>query len=106
MSHQTIPCGSPAVQVRQRATVALAAAAFFQLLPSTSFSQTTAQLPEVTVREAAERADGPVQGYKASRSATFTKTDTPLKEVPASVSVVPAELMKDQVMQSMADVFR
>lgn len=106
MSHQTIPCGSPAVQVRQRATVALAAAAFFQILPSTSFSQTTAQLPEVTVREAAERADGPVQGYKASRSATFTKTDTPLKEVPASVSVVPAELMKDQVMQSMADVFR
>ena len=92
--------------LRRHTAVALATAAFFQLLPATVLSQTTGQLPEVTVRETAERADGPVQGYKASRSATFTKTDTPLKEVPASVSVVPADLMKDQVMQSMADVFR
>lgn len=63
-------------------------------------------LPQVNVQGQAERADGPVQGYRATRSATFTKTDTPLKEVPASVTVVPAELMKDQAMESMADVFR
>ena len=63
-------------------------------------------LQEVTVRANSERADGPVDGYRATRSATFTKTDTPLKEVPASVTVVPASLMKDQSMQSMADVFR
>jgi len=63
-------------------------------------------LPTVRVEALAERADGPVEGYRATRSATFTKTDTPLREVPASLSVVPAELIKDQAMQGMADVFR
>ena len=63
-------------------------------------------MPQVTVRDQAERPDGPVDGYRATRSATFTKTDTPLKEVPASISVVPAQLMKDQAMQSLADVIR
>ncbi len=63
-------------------------------------------LPEVKVQDQAESADGPVQGYRATRSSTFTKTDTPLNEVPASVSIVPAQLMKDQAMQSLGDVFR
>jgi catecholate siderophore receptor len=44
--------------------------------------------------------------YRATRSSTFTKTDTPLKEVPASITVVPAQLMKDQAMRSLADVVR
>jgi catecholate siderophore receptor len=47
-----------------------------------------------------------VNGYRATRSGTFTRTDTPLKEVPASVTVVPAQLMKDSAMQSMGDAFR
>src|SRR4051812_4225211 len=63
-------------------------------------------LPEVKVQGQAERADGPVTGYRANRSSTFTRTDTPLKDVPASVTVVPGELMKDQAMQGMGDVFR
>jgi catecholate siderophore receptor len=67
-------------------------------------SETT--LPEVKVQSQAERADGPVTGYRAERSSTFTKTDTPLKEVSASVSVVPAQMMKDAGMQSLGDVFR
>lgn len=63
-------------------------------------------LPQITVQGLAESAEGTVTGYRATRSATFTKTDTPLKEIPASVSVVPAELIKDQAMQSIADVLR
>lgn len=63
-------------------------------------------LAPVRVQERAEIADGPVLGYRATRSATFTKTDTPLKEVPASVSVITADLIKDQAMQGMADVLR
>ena len=63
-------------------------------------------VPHVTIQEHAERADGPVTGYRATRSSTFTKTDTPLKEVPASITVVPEQLMKDQAMQSLGDVFR
>jgi len=63
-------------------------------------------LPEVKVQDQAERADGPVDGYRATRSSTATKTDTPLKDVPASVTVVPAQLMEDQAMRGMGDVFR
>jgi catecholate siderophore receptor len=69
-----------------------------------AFAETT--LREVDVRAQPERADGPVQGYRANRSSTFTRTDTPLKEVPASVTVVPATLMKDQAMKGMEDVLR
>lgn len=85
---------------------------FLALAPGLTGAQTapapTATLPEITVREnvAAERADGPVQGYRATRSSTFTKTDSPLNEVPASVTVVPAQVMMDQAMQGMGDIFR
>ncbi len=65
-----------------------------------------ATLPEVVVPAAAERAGGAVEGYRATRSSTFTKTDTPLREVPASITVVPSDLIKDQGMRSMSDVFR
>lgn len=65
-----------------------------------------ATLPEVQVQGAPESANGPVAGYRATRSATFTKTDEPLKEVPASIAVVPSQLMKDQAMQGLSDVFR
>lgn len=69
-----------------------------------------ASLPEVKVKakapQAPERADGPVKGYRAERSATVTKTDTPLRDVPQSVQVVPEALVKDQGITSMAEVIR
>jgi iron complex outermembrane receptor protein len=43
-----------------------------------------------------ESATGPVPGYLASRSATGIKTDTPLKEIPQSISVVTADRVTDQ----------
>lgn len=43
-----------------------------------------------------ETATGPVKGIVATRSATGTKTDTPLIETPASISVVTADRMKQQ----------
>jgi len=89
---------------------AAAVAAVFGALPVVAFAQTEAAkdatLSEVEVRGEAERADGPVQGYRATRSSTATKTDTPLREVPASITVVPSSVIKDQAMQSMGDVFR
>lgn len=50
-------------------------------------------LPVVTVTASAEResAWGPVNGYVAKRSATGTKTDTPIIETPQSISVVTAD---------------
>lgn len=63
-------------------------------------------LPSVTVAAQAEVAGGPVQGYRATRSSTVTKTDTALRDVPQSVQVVSEELMADQAMTSMAQVMR
>ncbi len=55
-----------------------------------------ATLPEVRVRgqHDAETATGPVHGLAARRSATATKTDTPLIETPQSITVVTAEQIR------------
>jgi iron complex outermembrane recepter protein len=50
-----------------------------------------------------ENAWGPVQGYVAKRSASGTKTDTPLIETPQSVSIVTADQIKTTKPASMAD---
>jgi len=42
-----------------------------------------------------ERADGPVEGYRATRSATATRTDTPIEDIPQAISVVPKEVLDD-----------
>ncbi|MCI1035896.1 TonB-dependent siderophore receptor [Pseudomonas putida] len=42
-----------------------------------------------------ESAEGPVHGYKATRSATATRTDTDLRDIPQSIDVVPAQVIKD-----------
>jgi catecholate siderophore receptor len=56
-------------------------------------------LPKVRVEAAAE-------GYSTSSISTATKTDTPLLEVPQSVSVITQDLIQDQAMQSLTDVIR
>jgi catecholate siderophore receptor len=45
-------------------------------------------------------------GYVVPVISTATKTPTPLRDVPQSVSVVTKELIQDQVMMSMADVVK
>ncbi|KUL94901.1 hypothetical protein DK26_17080 [Bosea sp. WAO] len=59
-----------------------------------------------TIEVQGERANGPVDGYVARRSATATKTDTPLIETPQSVSVVPRAQMDDQGVQSVSQAVR
>nr|WP_286775511.1 TonB-dependent siderophore receptor [[Pseudomonas] sp. BICA1-14] len=44
--------------------------------------------------------------YKVERTKVATKTDTPLRNIPQSISVVTDEQIRDQDMQSMADVVR
>ncbi len=91
-------------QVKYRPLVVAFAACFGSTLPALVRAETT--LREVKVEAQAESADGPVQGYRATRSATATKTDTSLHEVPASLTVVPAQLMQDTAMQSVGDAAR
>lgn len=65
------------------------------------------QLPtQEIVSSQAERADGPVDGYVATRSATGTKTDTPILQIPQSVSVITADRMQDQGVQTVQDALR
>ena len=45
-------------------------------------------------------------GYAAAYSTTATKTNTLLRDIPQSITVVTRELIRDQSMQSMADVAR
>jgi iron complex outermembrane receptor protein len=84
----------------QEAAPAPAAAA------SSAASETT--LPAIRVKAAADResASGPVTGYSARRSATATLTDTPLNEVPQSITVITADQIKDQNAQTMQEVLR
>ncbi|MCQ2047490.1 TonB-dependent siderophore receptor [Stutzerimonas stutzeri] len=52
-------------------------------------------LEEMQVTASAERSDGPVQGYRATRSASATRTDTAIHDTPQSISVVPAQVVED-----------
>ena len=83
--------------------LSFAAPAWAQTSPETL---PAAQLPAIQVEaeRAAETADGPVEGYRATRSATGTKTDTPLKEVPQAVNVVPRQVIEDQQANRLVDV--
>lgn len=57
-------------------------------------------LPTIEVKGAARSA------YLTRQTTTATKTDTPLRDVPQSVSVITKNVIADQRMQSMADVTR
>lgn len=54
----------------------------------------------------AETATGPVRGYVATRSGTGTKTDTPLRETPQSITVVTADRIIDQGATTVQDALR
>jgi iron complex outermembrane recepter protein len=49
---------------------------------------------------------GPVKDYVAKNTATGMKTDTPLKEIPQSVSVVGAEQIRDQGAHNIQEALR
>lgn len=75
--------------------------------PSSAQPATNNAAAETTVdRQGGERANGPVVGYTAQRSATATKTDTPLLETPQSISVVPKDQFADQGSQTILEALR
>ena len=54
------------------------------------------RLDPITVEGRSESAYGPVDGYLAERSATATKTDTPIRDIPNSIQVVPRQVIEDE----------
>jgi iron complex outermembrane receptor protein len=89
-------------------TPRVAATLFTALAAAPALAQTASPVPlppiQVEAPAEAERADGPVEGYRATRSATGTKTDTPLKDVPQAVNVIPRQVIEDQQVGRLADV--
>ena len=93
------------LETRERPLAALIATLF--LAPAGALAQQAEQqLPEVRVRapEIRESAYGPVEGYRAERTGTATKTDTPIRDVPAAIQVVPKQVIQDQQATRIADV--
>ncbi|WP_332820562.1 TonB-dependent siderophore receptor [Pseudomonas sp.] len=54
-----------------------------------------AQLSDSIISASPELADGPVQGYRATRSASATRTDTAPSEIPQAISVIPSAVLDD-----------
>lgn len=52
-------------------------------------------LPTLEVRAFSELGAGPVRGYQATRSTSGTKTDTPLIDIPQTITVIPRALLED-----------
>lgn len=63
-------------------------------------------LPAVRVEVRQESATGPVPGYVAERSLTGTKTNTPITEIPQSISVIGRDELDDRGALSMVEALR
>lgn len=73
--------------------IGTAAVSAMMTLPVLAQEAETTVLEEVVVT--ADRQEGGAKGYRARRSSSATKTDSPLEEVPQAVSVIPATVLED-----------
>jgi catecholate siderophore receptor len=99
------PAASSASRLTPGAAAVRFALAAAMLAGPAAFAQTAAPAETTTLQEVkiiglAER------GYVAKSTSTATKTDTLLRDTPQAITVVTKELIRDQAMQSMADVLR
>lgn len=63
-------------------------------------------LDPIRVEGEGETAWGPVEGYTAHRSATGTKTDTPIIDTPGSIKVVPRAVLEDRQVIRIEDALK
>ena len=68
--------------------------------------ETLLELPTVSVEGSRERANGPVAGFAAQRSATGTKTDSAIEETPAAITVIPRDQIELQDARSLNEALR
>ena len=87
----------------------IAADGFEPFSEAVQFRDTGAQVREFVLQVAARRESVTVTDsarYQVAATRSATKTLTPLRDVPQSITVVTGELMKDQMMASIGDVVR
>ena len=53
------------------------------------------ELDAISVTSDYESPIGPVDGYRATRSSSATKTDTAIRDIPQSISVIPVSVLND-----------
>lgn len=82
--------------------LALSASLAHAAAESPSTEANVKALRKIQVQADEEVADGPVAGYRATRSATGTRTDVALQDTPVSVQVVSREVMDDQQVLTLA----
>lgn len=74
--------------------------------PDSKEAKVTLPNVRIVATRVVETAAGPVVGYVATRSATATKTDTPIIETPQSISVITRDRMDDQAVQTTEQALR
>ena len=87
----------------------VAAGGFREITEITDFSGATPQRRDFTLEIAGVREAVTVSapgGYRVPAISSATKTLTPLRDVPQSVTVVTEQLIRDQMMMSIGDVVR
>ncbi|GLO59186.1 TonB-dependent siderophore receptor [Pseudomonas sp. ITEM 17296] len=78
----------------------------YSLLPMVG-DASTLQLDSTSITgTSVESAYGPVTGYVATRSATGTKTDTPILEIPQAINVVTADQVQAQGARNLTQALR
>lgn len=88
--------------ILSRSTLYAIAATVLATPLAASAAEQNTTLPRIRVRgEAPEPSD-----YDAKRTTSATRTDTPLRDVPQTVTVVTNEVLNDQAVQSMSEAVR
>ena len=80
-------------------TLAVLGALTFGVVPLTAWAQES--LPAVTVTASKDK-----DGYVAATSASGTKTEMALRDVPQTINVVPAAVIRDQNAMSIQDIMK
>jgi iron complex outermembrane receptor protein len=84
-------------------------ASTFLTAPAFAQAQTQTTLPPLVIegkKRGEDTTAGPVDGYKALTSTSATLTETPLKEVPQSIQVLPRRLIDDQGITSIGEALK
>jgi catecholate siderophore receptor len=92
-----------------RYTITVASGGFLDLAVAVTAAGTASDVREFMLKVAGVRETVNVSapaGYQAPVISSSTKTPTPLRDVPQSITVVTKELIRDQMMASVADVVR
>lgn len=83
--------------------------------PATTQPETPSpETPSSETPSASEEADEPIElvvtgeqdGYRVTESSTATRTDTPLRDIPQSIQVVPRQVLEDQKTVRLIDALR